>query len=1127
MTIPKKSAASKTVTKTVTKAPKAESQPNPSQAETASLTKLSRSGFPIVAIGASAGGLEAFEIFFDAMPSNSGIGFILVAHLDPTHVSLLPELLQKHTKMEVRQIQDGMKVLPDNVYVIPPNRDLTILNGSLQLMNFTQPRGVNLPIDSFFRSLAKDQGPNATCIILSGTGTDGTLGLRAIKGEVGMAMIQSEESAKYDGMPRSAISTGLADYILRPEEMPSHLIKYTRHVSLKSVPIISPIEDKGANALQKIYIILREQTDHDFSLYKKNTICRRIERRMSVHQIDDIADYARYLQKSDRETGILFKELLIGVTNFFRDAAGFEALLEKHLMKLLQEKPENYTIRVWVPGCSSGEEAYSIAIILQECMEKLKSHFRVQIFGTDIDEDSINIARTGLYPESILADVSPERLKRYFTEEKNGQYRVRKSIREMLVFATQNVIKDPPFTKLDFLSCRNLLIYLGPELQQRLLPVFHYSLKNEGILFLGSSETVGKFTDLFVTLDQKWKIFKRKASGELSYPSLTFPIIHTKNEMIYTPIPESVRKAEAVSALQLVETILQESNTPPCVIIDDSCNVVYIHGRTGRFLEPPEGKISVNILEMARLGLKTDLAAAIRKVAVHKQEVACRGLRIEGNDGGLYLNLSVKPIFEQSVMRGLMMVVFEETSKSTKKDQVKPLKRKIEDEKSAETLKRELRHIKETLQTTIEELETSNEELKSTNEELQSTNEELQSTNEEMETSKEELQSLNEESSTVNAELQRRIDELSETNDDMKNLLDRTEIATLFLDTELRIRRFTPKTTEIIPLAGTDSGRPIMDFATSLIDANLAGLGEQVLKDLAIKEAEVKSNDGRTYVIKIRPYRTSSNVIQGVVVTFEDITKRILAEQKLKDLERTSRAWLEHSPICTKVVDLDFNLQYMSGAGIEQLKIDDVRQFYGKAYPFSFYPESFRRTMTRNLEKAKEEGETITQESSLFDTEGNELWYESTLVPVKNDEGLVDYIIVVSIDRTERKRAEEKLFQSEESFRSVAGNMQVCVMRYDEQCKHIYQNAAGYKASGFTEEEFVGKTHRELGFEESLCALWEERIRSVFKTERPSSGVFEQQSKGVVATYDLRLFPEFDQNKKVKSVLAISYETAK
>ena len=847
-------------------------------------------GFPIVGIGASAGGLETLETFFKAMPADTGIGFVLVVHLDPTHISLLPELLQKHTRMPVCQIEDGMAVEPNHLYVIPPNKKLTILHGTLQLMELSQPRGRNLPIDSFFRSLAKDQERHAIGIILSGTGTDGTLGVKAIKGAVGMVMVQDEESAKYDGMPRSAISTGLVDYVLPPGKMPEQLLKYTRHATKRVAPRITSAEGPIPQALQKVFVILRARTEHDFSLYRKNTICRRIERRMDVHQIDDISDYVRYLQESDREAGILFKELLIGVTSFFRDPEAFQTLQTKVLPVLLAGKPDDYAVRVWAPGCSSGEEAYSVAILLHECMAQIGHHFHVQIFGTDLDEDAINVARAGLYPESIMADVGPERIKRYFTKEEDGHYRVKKLIREMLVFAPQNVIKDPPFTKLDLLCCRNLLIYLGTELQRKLLPIFHYSLKPHGILFLGSSETIGTATDLFAPSHKKWKIFRHKPTGEAARPMLDFPAQPDAYEAHDLELPRAVQKAEELSALQLVETILQQTETPPCAIVNDAGNVVYIRGRTGRFLEPAEGKASVNIVQMARPGLKKELAAAIRQVATHKQETVCKGLQVDNDGGKLFLNLTVRPILEQIAMRGLMMVVFEETAPPTKPGKTSPkpvrLKRKG---RSVEELEQELQHSKENLQTSIEELETSVEELKSTNEELQSTNEELQSTNEELETSKEELQSLNEESATVNGELQARIDQVSKTKDDIKNLLDSTEIATLFLDTELRVRRFTPPATAIIPLTAADSGRPIKHLASTLVDTDLAEYGQQVLKDLAVKEAEVLSKDDCCYVMRVRPYRTVGNVIDGVVITFVDITERKRAEREHRRLATVVR----------------------------------------------------------------------------------------------------------------------------------------------------------------------------------------------------------------------------------------------
>ena len=824
--------------------------------------------FPIVGMGASAGGLEAFESFFKAMPKDSGMAFVLISHLDPTHSSILPELIQKKTQMKVHLIEDGVKIQPNMIYVIPPNKDMAILNGALHLMDLPQPRGFNLPIDNFFKSLAQDQGANAICIILSGTGSDGSLGLKQIKGELGMVMVQDEASAKYAGMPQSAIATGLADYVMPVEKMPEALMKYTRHAIVEPEDKISAREEKLQRALQKIYILLRTHTHHDFSLYKKNTIIRRIERRMHVHQIDNINDYVAYLTKSEREVHVLFKDLLIGVTSFFRDSEAFDSLNEKFLPGLLAVKPEGAIVRIWVAGCSTGEEAYSMAILLQECMERLNRHFIVQIFATDIDEDAINVARSGLYPLSISSDVDPERLKRFFTKEEN-HFRVKKSIREMLVFAPQNLIKDPPFTKLDVLSCRNLLIYLGPELQKKLLPVFHYSLKSDGILFLGSSESIGQGTNLFKISERKWKIFKRQGGLSTAHPILNLPAPASHDTMAEIKTPEAVRRAEEINNFMLVETILQQSDTPPCVIIDEKLNIVYVHGRTGKYLEPAAGRICNNILEMARPGLKAVLASAIRKAVTLKQEVIKNDIDVADNGGFIKVNLTVKPVLEYGIIRGMLMVVFNDTVKAKTKRKPKMPEKKDD----IVRLEQELQYTRENLQTTIEELETANEELKSTNEELQSTNEELQSTNEEMETSKEELQSLNEESATVNVELQSRIDELSDANDDMKNLLNSTHIGTIFLDMELNVRRFTDMVTRLIPLAMTDIGRPISHFATELKQFQILDHAKQVLKDLITQEFEVESRDGKFFRTRIMPYRTTQNVIDGVVVTFEDITE--------------------------------------------------------------------------------------------------------------------------------------------------------------------------------------------------------------------------------------------------------------
>ena len=838
--------------------------------------------FPVVGIGASAGGLEAFEAFFSAMPDNSGMAFILIAHLDPSHASLLPELIQRKTRMKVCQAASNMIVEPDRIYIIPPNKEMIIVEGALQLLPMPRPRGLNLPINTFFHALAEERGKNAIGIILSGAGTDGTAGIRAIKDKSGIIMVQDEKSARYESMPMSAVATGLVDFVLPPEEMPQQLLSLARPARQESLKSGIEINEQVLSALQKIFVMLRAGSRHDFSMYKKNTICRRIERRMQVHKINSIDDYVRLLQGNEQEANVLFKELLIGVTSFFRDPASFESLKTPHLYDLIKNKPENSPLKIWVPGCSSGEEAYSIAIVVQECMQAIGRHCNVQIFGTDIDEDAINTARTGQYPETIVADVSPERLRKFFIKDES-KYQIKRSIREMVVFAPQNIIKDPPFTKLDMLCCRNVLIYFGAELQKKLLPMFHYSLKPNGLLFLGSSETIGQFTDFFSTLDKKWRIFKRLPATTLPHPELFFSLPVPKEQLSVKNVDEPLNTVKEINSLRLLKMILAQSGLPATVVINDQANIVYIHGKTGRFLEPAEGATSINIIDMARAGLKASLSKALHKAANSRQEVVFNGLRIKESDDSVVINLIVRPLTDfHNRNDSLTMVTFEEVAQAPEATTVAVAQQKRSRKNSeVQELENELHFTRENLQATIEELETSNEELTSNNEELQSTNEELQSTNEELETSKEELHSTNEELITVNAELRSRIDELVKANDDIRNLLNATNIATIFLDVEHNIRRFTPKTAEILPATTADIGRPIKDLATNLKNIDIQQHAQAVLQHLTILEEIVEGTAGQTFRMRVSPYRTMNNVIDGTVITFEDITKIKKIESEL------------------------------------------------------------------------------------------------------------------------------------------------------------------------------------------------------------------------------------------------------
>jgi two-component system, chemotaxis family, CheB/CheR fusion protein len=869
-----------------------------------------KQAFPIVGIGASAGGLAAFEAFFSGMPKklDPGMAFVLVQHLAPDHKSILTDLIRRYTRMQVFEVEDGMKVKPNCAYIIPPNRDMAFLNGSLQLLEPSAPRGQRLPIDFFFCSLAQDQHERAICIVLSGTGSDGTQGVRAIKAEGGMVMVQNPASTEYDGMPRSAIATGLVDYVLPPAEMPAQLIAYVSQAFSKTNQPVSAREPKSENTLRKIFILLRAQTGHDFSQYKSSTIHRRIERRLAVHQIKTQEQYIMFLQQNPAEVDALFRDLLIGVTSFFRDPEAFKEIEKIVIPGLFSGKTENSSVRVWSVGCSTGEEAYSIAILLQEFMEKQKHNYKIQVFATDIDGQSIAAARAGLFPASIAADVSPERLARFFTAEPGGiSYRIHKSIRDMIVFSEQDVIKDPPFSKLDMISCRNILIYMGADLQKKLIPLFHYALNPGGILFLGTSETAGEFIYMFKTLNRKLKLYQRKEglyNIQLFNPGC-FQSPRTTPDIVLPRDNNRLTLPRKLPLRELTEGALLQQLAPSAALVNGEGDIFYLHGRTGMYLEPAAGETAVNnVLKMAREGLRRDLVISLHKAIATREIVRQSGIKVKTNGDFTPVNLIVIPVAIGSAMTAeppLYLVIFEDALSLAYSPTLAEGSPAAVVESSASSLhpsadtgitalKQELRAKDEYLQTANEELETSNEELKSSNEEMQSVNEELQSTNEELETSKEELQSVNEELATVNAELQNRVSDLARANNDMNNLLAGTGIATIFVDLEMRILRFTPTANLIINLIQSDLGRPMGHILTNLEGYNrLIEDTRDVLKTLIPEEVEVKTKDSRWYKLRILPYRTLDNVIEGAVLTFVDITEIKKVKDKIVQHEYLTR----------------------------------------------------------------------------------------------------------------------------------------------------------------------------------------------------------------------------------------------
>jgi two-component system CheB/CheR fusion protein len=834
--------------------------------------------FPIVGIGASAGGLEALELFFGNMPDNSGIAFVVIQHLDPNHVGIMPELLQSITPMKVLQASDQLKVKPNYVYVIPPNKSLSILNGLLQLFDPVESRGLRLPVDIFLRSLAEDKQEKSIGIILSGMGSDGSKGIKAIKENNGVVLVQDPESAKFDSMPRCATEAVTADIIAPAEELPAKLLSY-----LKYIPVIKTepeMEDKIKSNLEKIIILLREQSGHDFSLYKKNTLFRRIERRKGVHQIDNIQNYVRFLQENPKEVEILFKELLIGVTSFFRDPAVWKMLKDNILPDLINKLPQGYSMRAWVTACSTGEEAYSIAIIFKEVIEKIKKHKNItlQIFATDLDNEAIEKARKGFFSKNITADVSQERLGRFFYPEGDG-YRINNAIREMVVFAPQNIIKDPPFTKLNILSCRNMLIYMEPELQKKLITLFNYSLISGGIMLLGTAETLGTQTEGFTEIDNRLKIYMRSAKA--APPEL----IDFPSSYYHKTAPAERKTAQKTddNIQTIADQILIQRFAPASVLVNDKGDIIYITGRTGKYLEPVAGKANWNIHAMAREGLRHELPGAFRKAMQDFNPIVLRSIRIGTNGGTQFVDVTIQRIDSPDTVRGMVMVVFNDVPALVEHEILNVKTGKGKTTGRIKELVIKLQRSAEDLQSTREEMQTSQEEIKSTNEELQSTNEELQSSNEELSTSKEEMQSLNEELQTVNIELQSKVSEYVRTNDDMKNLLNSTEIATLFLDKDLNIRRFTDQVTKIMKLRKGDIGRPFTELVSDLQYPEIDNHAREVIKNLVSVEKAISTHNEMWFNVRIMPYRTLDDRIDGLVITFSDITISKKLELELKE----------------------------------------------------------------------------------------------------------------------------------------------------------------------------------------------------------------------------------------------------
>jgi two-component system CheB/CheR fusion protein len=994
----------------------------------------------VVGIGASAGGLDAFKRFFEAIPADTGLAFVLVPHLAPSHESLMVELLARCTPMPVCEAQEGMALAPDRVYVIPPNRYLAIEDGVLRLSAPLKSPGQPTAIDFFLRSLADAYEERAIGVVLSGTGSHGTLGLQAIKGRGGLAVVQEPGSAEYDQMPQSAIAAGVADYILAPEAMANALVQYAAHASRSGTWQRPPPADEGVGELGQILALLRARTKYDFRCYRKTMLLRRVKRRMSVCHVDELGDYLERLRSDADEPGRLFRDLLIGVTGFFREPEAYKVLEQRVIVSLVEQADPDLPVRVWVPGCSTGEEAYSIAILLIEGFLRQRRPNNLQIFATDIDEEALEVGRQGIYPESIAGDLSPERLRQFFVNTGDHHYQVAKQLREAVTFAPQNLISDAPFSKLDLISCRNLLIYLEPQIQQKVIALFHFALKDGGHLLLGPSESVGQQTDLFATVSKKWRLFGR--AGAARRDIVGFPIVPaSQGSGLLAPAPEHPA-APAKSAAALTQRLLLEDYAHAAVLVNRKNEILYFFGPTTNFLDIPTGEPSRDLMAMARGGLRTKLRAACHKALRERALVSIGDATVKRNGGFVPAEVRVRPVLEPNTAEELLLVTFADRAAGAQGQAGVAVPREVMDESSVvQHLELDLKATREDLESTIEELEGSNEELKASNEEVMSMNEELQSANEELESSKEELQSLNEELTTVNNQLQDKVEELERTTNDITNLLNSTEVSTIFLDTTMRIKRFTPHAALLFNLRPSDIDRPLGNFSPNFSgdDAVLAD-AEAVLEKLVPLERDVLTNDGRHFLRRIQPYRTQDQRIDGVVISFFDISARLRAEQlvreseaQLKELnkvleervaERTADLARREGEFSTLAANVPAMFAYVDAGEVYRYVNRRYEERYGRSSEQIVGKGVSDLLGTANYALAKPHidkalaGETERYEATFTFPDGAHTM-DVVLVPEKDPGGRTQGFFTLVHDITERKALEQRLYEREQRLRAI------------------------------------------------------------------------------------------------------------
>ena len=986
---------------------------------------------PVVGLGGSAGSIQALRTFFERMPADSGLAFVVVLHLSPEHESTLASLLQYATRMPVVQATEPLMVAPNCVYVIPPAKSLSMTDGHLRLFDLEPRRGKHVVVDLFFRALADTHGPNGVAVVLSGADGDGAIGLRRMKERGGLTVAQEPGEAEYDSVPRAAVATGMVDWVLPVADMPPRLLEFQRQRSRLRLPSEDEpprsAQAEDESCLREILAFQRTRTGRDFNYYKRATVLRRLSRRMQVNGVDDLPAYLAFLRTHPAESLALLQDLLISVTNFFRDRDSFHAL-EQHVPRLFKDKTAADQVRVWVPGCASGEEAYSVAILLAEHAARLHQRPTIQVFATDLDELSIRSARDALYPDTICADVSQERLRAFFNQEPHG-YRVRREIRETVLFAPHDLLKDSPFSRLDLVTCRNLLIYLNREAQNRVFDIFHFALRHAGLLFLGTSESAEGAGQLFSTLDKKHRLYTRRPIARSAPPSLfagtsalaltlNAPILALANPRSLLALPPTAPAAPPASDRRdltwaEVHFRLLESFAPPSLIVDAESTIVHLSENAGRFLRFSGGEPSVNLLRSVDPLLRLELRTALFRARQTNETVEIPSVPTEMDGQRRLVNLRVRPA--QDLAPGYLLVVFEDAGQAPAN--LPPV---IQTDPIILNLERELDQIKKQQQESVEQYEASSEELKASNEELQAMNEELRSATEELETSREELQSINEELVTVNHELKGNIEELGRANSDLQNLMASTNIATVFLDRELYITRFTPSAVAIFHLIPADVGRPLSDLRGTLDYDALAADAARVLETLNLVEREIRSTDGRHFLARLLPYRTTDDHIVGVGLTFIDITARKLAEEGRLDIERRFASFMRQATVPVAEKDLTGRYTLVNGPYCTLLGCAEA-DLLGRRSLEVIHPDD-RAPHAEHWDRLVREGSPFEAESRYLRPDGSVVWVHDSVSLVRDAAGLPVASFCVAVNIHERKLTEEALHRSEAIYRLVVEN---------------------------------------------------------------------------------------------------------